>query len=121
MLSLLRQGALTVFIFFVFLSCKKDAAPFTPPTNPADNIIESAQPIHTAVSNRVNEVVYGYYSTVPSLYNQTSKKYPLLIFLPGAGQLGTTAGELSYLLNDGVDKLVAEKKFPPNFQVGEKN
>jgi hypothetical protein len=50
------------------------------------------------VTVAVNSGVGGYYLALPSNYNQTTQKYPLLVFIPGAGQFGDGAFDLPLLL-----------------------
>jgi predicted peptidase len=57
---------------------------------------------------------------MPSNYESSSKTYPLLLFLAGAGQFGDGNGELHKLLNDGPAKLVQENKLPGTFTVNRK-
>lgn len=74
-----------------------------------------------AVTRNVNEAVQGYYVALPSLYQQTTKRYPAILFLPGGGQGGNGSTELSYLALDGMMKLVLQKEFPPNVVAGGTN
>ena len=125
MFKQIQQRALIAVFCVISLSCKKDIAPVTPPPQPApipiNDIVETEPGILTPIVNRINAVTYGLYSAVPALYHKTTRHYPLIIFIPGAGQLGKTEGELSYLLNDGMAKLFFEKRFPPNFKVNGMN
>jgi predicted peptidase len=69
------------------------------------------------VTVAVNSGVGGYYLALPSNYNQTTQKYPLLVFIPGAGQFGDGAFDLPLLLKNGPAQLVDEKRFPGTFTV----
>ena len=45
---------------------------------------------------------------------QVSKKYPLILFIHGIGELGT---DLSKMLRAGLPRLINRKKFPADFEV----
>jgi predicted peptidase len=120
-IKMMRRCAFATILSIILFSCKKDVAPVTPPTPSINDLVETEPPLFTPVSTRINDVTFGLYSSVPVHYSETTKKYPLIIFIAGAGQLGTTKDELSWLLNDGMMKLIAEKKFPANFKVDGKN
>ena len=70
-----------------------------------------------AHSEKVNDVVWGYYSATPGDYSISSNKYPLLVFIHGAGQFGNGSFDLPLLLNEAVPQILEEKKFPPLFIV----
>ena len=98
---------------FLLLSCKKNSV--ADPSS--DDFIETeAQPI-SAVTQTINDAIGGYYSSTPLHYQQSSKKYPLLIFIHGAGQFGDGKKDLPILLNEAVPELLDEKLFPPHFKV----
>jgi poly(3-hydroxybutyrate) depolymerase len=95
-------------------SCKKDndndiSANIVPETSPA---------IQTAVSTDVNANIGGFYQALPARYDSTSKKYPLLVFLHGVGELGNGTSDLPKVLNNAVPRLLNQKTFPPQFTVG---
>lgn len=94
-------------------SCKKYYN--TDPSS--DAFIETQPPILTPVSQTINEAVRGYYLALPAGYQQSSKKYPLLVFMHGNGQYGDGNNDLPVLLSDGIPELIDEKLFPPNFKV----
>lgn len=123
MINLIHRRALIAVLCIVFVACKKEAAPVTPPVppTPINEVIETEPAILTPVVKKVNDVNYGFYSAVPANYSKTTKKYPVIIFIPGGGQIGRTEADLALLLNDGMAKLLFEKKFPPNFKVKDKN
>ena len=87
-----------------------------------DDLLEIEQPDLVAVSKSVNEAFGGYYISLPHHYPETKKTYPVLIFFHGLGQTGSGDSlGLSYLLNDGIGKVLANKQFPPHFSVDGKN
>ena len=65
-----------------------------------------------AHSEKVNDVIWGYYSATPGDYAISSNKYPLLVFFHGAGQFGNGSFDLPLLLNEAVPQILEEKKFP---------
>lgn len=100
-------------------ACKKDAAL---PVAPAPNdLIETTPPYQQPLTININQYIGGYYEALPTHYQVTTKKYPLLIFLHGGGQLGDGAQDLPLVLNDGVAKEINEQQFPPNFYVNGSN
>jgi len=96
-------------------SCKKNHDDPIPAD--VDNAVETKPPVQTAHTVNVTGNIQGYYSSVPYWYPHTTKKYPLLIFVPGGGQYGNGASDLPLLLNDGVAKLINNKTFPAAFTV----
>lgn len=131
--------ALIIVLTFCVTACKKESAdpapqPGTdsvvtqPPTTPADpgtkpdlGTVETAPPVQTAVNTTVNGNCGGYFKALPAGYDGTTKKYPLLIFLHGMGELGNGTSDLPKVLNNAVPKLLKNKQFPANFAVGGQN
>ena len=83
----------------------------------ADEVAETSPPVLHPVTKYINNAVGGYYVGLPARYDLTTKIYPLLVFLPGGGQIGNGQLDLTLLLNDGIMQLLDEKKFPPAFTV----
>ncbi len=117
---------LSTFLF----SCKKETVDLpkevvpeqtNPQTKPDIEVIETVPPVQVAVSQKITDNCLGFYRAFPARYDSTSKRYPLLIFLHGLGELGNGTTELSKVLVSAVPKLLNNKKFPPNFNVGGKN
>ena len=85
---------------------------------PAPNdMIETTPPAQKPITININQYVGGYYESLPNHYQSTTKKYPLLIFLHGGGQVGDGDKDLPLVLNDGIAKEINDRKFPPNFSV----
>jgi predicted peptidase len=63
----------------------------------------------------------GYYIALPVGYDSSIKKYPLLVFLHGLGQRGNGKGDLSYLLFDGIGKVLKDDRLPAEFSVQGEN
>jgi dienelactone hydrolase len=74
-----------------------------------------------AVTKNINGSVQGYYVALPSLYQQTTKKYPVILFFTGGGQTGNGSSDLPLLAKDGIMQLVVQKKFPPNVESAGRN
>jgi predicted peptidase len=107
--SLLLAAACSVVLH---VSCKKDQGPLTP-----DETVETKPPVLTPVTRNMGSNLGGYYVALPALYNQTTKKYPVLVFIHGSGQFGDGASDLQKLLTDGPPRLLRDSAFPPDFQV----
>ncbi|HEY0058984.1 MAG TPA: T9SS type A sorting domain-containing protein [Flavisolibacter sp.] len=73
----------------------------------------------TPVTDSVNYAIGGYYQALPPDYEANSgKKYPLLIFIHGIGELGDgSQQELPQLLLHGIPKVIDRNKFPAHFTV----
>ncbi len=107
-----------IFLLGILLSaCQKDVKRTVAP----NDLVETQPAIQTPVTVKVNDAIGGFYSAVPAHYAETTKSYPLLVFIIGAGQIGNGELDLPYVLNDGVAQLLDEKKFPPNFKANGKN
>jgi predicted peptidase len=112
----------SIFILLVFIgSCKKKGPLLDPRKEAANLIVETTPPPIVSKSTPINKVVPGYFVALPTLYDSTSKSYPLLISLHGGGQIGNGTTDLPKVLLEGVPKLVHEGKFPPNFTVKGEN
>src|SRR5262245_25853272 len=105
--------AMGLMIIWLAVSCKKDSV-----TNPAANDnepVETEPTVLRPVTRTIGNNVDGYYEGLPSRYNQTSIKYPMLIYFHGSGQIGNgSATDLQKVLNAGTAKVLSEKRFPPS-------
>ncbi len=117
-MRILSRLLLVVFLGVQLTACKKDAKPSQSDYNA---IVETQPPVLKAVTQQISDVIGGYYVGLPYYYNQTTKRYPMLVFLHGGGQVGNGKIDLPLLLNDGVAQLISDKKFPANFSVDGKN
>lgn len=79
------------------------------------NIFAQVQtPRYIAMSNNTN----AFYEGLPANYNPSTKKYPLLIFVHGVGELGWgTTGSLPIVLQNGPPRMVQYGTFPSSFSV----
>ncbi len=99
----------------LFGSCKKDGDP--QPSAANNSIVEVNPPGQKPISLNINQYIGGYYESLPEHYKVTTKTYPLIIFLHGAGQEGDGAKDLPLVLQDGIAKFINQKTFPANFNV----
>ena len=61
----------------------------------------------------------GFYRYLPADYNSSTKNYPLIIWVHGAGQVGQgNAADLPKVLEWGTPKIISEGGFPSSFRVG---
>lgn len=111
------------FLFVLWLgvalvACRKDAKPSQSDYN---SFLETKPATLKPITRKVSDAVGGYYEGLPYYYNNTTKTYPLLIFLAGGGQMGNGKEDLPLLKNDGIVTMQLENKLPPNFLVDGKN
>ncbi|MEP6746337.1 MAG: PHB depolymerase family esterase [Bacteroidota bacterium] len=119
MISLIKSFIPIALMVLLISSCKKNnAAVIAPPPN---DVVETSPPYQKPLTVNINQYIGGYYEALPFHYSVTTKKYPLLIFLHGGGQVGDGDKDLPLVLNDGVAKEINEKKFPANFNVNGNN
>ncbi|MET0466565.1 MAG: dienelactone hydrolase family protein [Chitinophagaceae bacterium] len=144
MIKIFRQAAINLVLVCSIVACQKAApeappvqadpekpapvpvpppAPAPPPpvpTPPAD-IPETNPAIQTAVSINVNGNCGGYYKAVPARYDSSTKRYPLIIFLHGLGELGNGTTELVKVSRTPLAARIASKNFPVKFTVNGQN
>lgn len=113
----------TLLLHSIFISCKKENAGLDAgnATKPDLDIIETLPPVQVAVHYDISANCAGFYRALPARYDSTSKKYPLLVFLHGSGEMGNGTTDLSKVLKNAVPALISKKKFPANFTSGGKN
>jgi predicted peptidase len=99
----------------LFIGCKKNSSP------PEPEILETDPVLLVKVKRPVNAAFAGYYAGIPVHYNETTRKYPLLIGLHGLGQRGEGNRQLDLLADAGLGRLLALRKLPPNFVVNGRN
>ncbi|HTI94739.1 MAG TPA: T9SS type A sorting domain-containing protein [Puia sp.] len=60
----------------------------------------------------------GFYEYLPAGYDPaSSKKYPLIVFLHGIGELGNGTTQLPNILDNGIANLIGNGTFPKSFTV----
>jgi poly(3-hydroxybutyrate) depolymerase len=80
----------------------------------ANDVLETAPPVYTPRSIAINSDVSGYYEALPARYNLTTKRYPLIVFIHGIGELGTGLSRLNCC---GLPHHLSNKSFPAKFLV----
>lgn len=95
--------------------------PGTPAGNPNNNVVETKPAIQKGITVNVNSNIGGYQQALPALYDSTTKRYPLLVFLHGIGELGNGASDLPNAAWNATPGLIRTKTFPASFTVGGKN
>lgn len=113
-----RNAAIGFSIALLFTMCRKHTGS-DPGTPEEPTEIKASDPV--AMKVKVADVFGGYYVSLPRDYEAGKKNYPLLLFLHGAGQMGDGDADLPYLLNDGIGKILKDKKLPAEFSAGGKN
>lgn len=110
-------------LLFTAIGCRKKSVVTEPlPPETGINAVVETQPHKlVAVTRNINASTPGYYVALPSLYDQTTKRYPAILFFTGGGQLGNGSTDLPLLANDGMMQLVVNKTFPPNIVSGDRN
>lgn len=93
----------------------------TPPVNEFNSKVETTIPNAIDVIEDVNSNIGGFRARIPALYSKTDKKYPLIIFIHGIGELGNGSSELSRVAYFGISGLVSRKELPANFKVNGEN
>lgn len=75
--------------------------------------------VQTPVTTNVNYAIGGYYQCLPLDYETSpAKKFPLLLFIHGIGELGDgSPDELPRILKHGPPELIHKKVFPNSFTV----
>ena len=127
-MNLKNLSALFVSTFlFILTSCKKDivadeqasvnAEAISNDAIAPNDVLETALPVHTPKQIAINSNVSGYYETLPARYSLTTKKYPLIIFIHGIGELGTGLSRLNCC---GLPYHIKGGTFPAKFLVGGK-
>jgi predicted peptidase len=96
-------------------------APAKPTGNPANDVVETKPAVQKGVTVTVNANIGGFMQALPARYDSTTKRYPLLVFLHGIGELGNGASQLANVAGPGVPGLIRNKKFPASFKVKDKN
>ena len=105
-----------IFLICIWFSCKKEDNP-----NIDNTITETLPPVQTAVSVNVTANIGGFYKALPARYDSTTKKYALLVFLHGAGEMGNGTTDLSKVLSNAVPSLINKNNFPASFVSGNTN
>jgi predicted peptidase len=130
MKNLFGYGALFACSLSLFVSCKKDDAVYadtsakvsdvTGGTSNAPDpnaVAETRSAVQKPVTVSVSGGIGGYQEALPARYDSTTKKYPLLIFIHGTGEMGDGNANLGLVANIGTAGLIKAQKFPASFTV----
>ena len=111
MQRIVRAAVCLAFVFVLHISCKPVIFPPPPP-----DVVETDQYILEPHTVNVSTNLPGFYSAVPGHYYKNDNRYPLLIYIHGAGQFGNgVPPSLDAVFKEGTPKLLQEKTFPLNF------
>jgi predicted peptidase len=116
--------SILAFLLLCFVSCE-DGLFHQDDETPSDEINEPepGPPVQRPVQMLFGTSIVGYYEALPASYAfRTTKKYPLLINILGAGERGDgSLGELAAVLRPYTPaKLIQAKTFPKDFFIGGK-
>src|SRR5436190_11126143 len=106
MASIFKPFSFIFLLGTLITACKKDLKAVMAP----NDLVETKPAVQKPITVKINDVIGGYYSALPVHYSETTKLYPLLVFISGAGQLGNGGIDLPILLNDGVAQILDERK-----------
>jgi len=71
-----------------------------------------------AVAVNIGTNIGGYYESLPVNYDSApTKKFPLIIFMHGAGEVGNGTTQITRVAANGIPKLISQGKFPSKFTV----
>lgn len=89
--------------------------------NPYNSVVETKPAIVTPRVASISGAIHGFGEALPTLYDSTTKNYPLIIFLHGQGDIGNGTTDIYKVGREGIGKMVKNKTFPANFNVQGKN
>jgi predicted peptidase len=113
----MRKLTFYIFLYSILLfSCSKkdEMNDYTE----LENLPMDAGGIQSAHALGTTNAYYGYYAYTPSVYSKNGPKYPLLLFLHGAGEQGNSSNDASILdivLRNGPPMLIKDKKWTPKY------
>ncbi len=84
-------------------------------------VIETQPAILSPFSENISINIKGYYEALPSKYEETTIRYPLILFFHGGGQYGDGTTKLSKVLLEGIPKQLNANTFPPSFSVNNRS
>jgi predicted peptidase len=123
MSKLLRTSLLCFILFSTLTGCKKELWPDLFPSQdpPPASELETEPATLIAVNKSYNGMTNGFYLAQPVKYNTSGKRYPLIVWIHGAGQFGNGTSDLALVLREGIPKMFVDKKIAPNYTVGTEN
>jgi predicted peptidase len=105
-----NQFLTVILLLSLLTACKKDDL-----INPKNDKIETVPAVQSPVSLTITENCKGYYQALPASYDSTDKKYPLILFMHGIGELGNGTTDLKNMTRTGLPRLILKKQFPADF------
>jgi dienelactone hydrolase len=122
--AILKMCAGITASMIVFSSCQKNvisepqsesiSQQVSSEANAADAEPETTPPLWTSVVTNVNANVAGFWQGLPAKYSRTTKSYPLIVFIHGIGELGTSLSRMNCC---GLPNHMYNKTFPAQFTV----
>src|SRR5690348_3428742 len=96
MKNTLKSLSILLLLSTYFISCKKDGvdSDHSNDNNAANNVVETKPPVQTGVTVNVDANIGGFMLSLPARYDSTTKRYPMIIFCHGIGELGNGASDL---------------------------
>lgn len=104
-------------VCFVGVSCRKIDITIdrtTAAMTASNAVVETSPPVYSAVKTAINSNCDGFMQGVPALYQQTTTRYPLIVFIHGIGELGSTLSKISCC---GLPYHLSTKTFPASFTI----
>jgi len=120
MKNTLKIATLALIASLSFIACTKEGTS-TDDHNAANNVVETKPPVQNGITVNVDANIGGFMAALPARYDSTTKRYPLLVFLHGIGELGNGASDLHNAANNGTPAQIKNGTFPANFVVNNKN
>jgi hypothetical protein len=100
----------------LLIACEKQGKdPDGDPSTNKPDIPETSPAIQKAVNFNVNANIGGYMEALPARYDSTNKKYPLLVFLHGLGELGNGTTQLANVTIKWRSGPAEKQKIPAGF------
>jgi len=125
MKNTLKSLAILSFVCLYISSCKKEGVSNNNNSggdnNPANDVVETKPPVQTGITVNVDANIGGFMAALPARYDSTTKRYPLLLFIHGIGELGNGASDLHNAANNATPAQIKNGSFPANFVVNNKN
>jgi len=112
----------------IFSSCRKNVLPSIPGGDdsvphpgpgPVPKLEETVAAVNVGVTYSISPNIPGFYKALPARYAESNEKYPVIIWFHGGGQYGNGSTDLPFVLEEGLPKVIEEKRFPPSFTVND--
>lgn len=86
-----------------------------------ETTIETEPAIYTPITTFVNDNCGGYWEALPANYQNTTQKYPLIVFMTGVSRLGPGTPESLDRIAGPIHTYLLNQTFPANFTVNNEN